>query len=237
MSEHVRVQELSEKLAVFCRMIYMEELVDHSGHVSARIPGTTRILVQPRGTSRAAITGRDFVVTDLEGNLIEGAEEPVSELPIHTCIYKVRSDVNAVAHLHPPITTAFTIAGTSLVPCCNQGALFGGPLDVYPDPTLVRNVAQGEDLARALGENVAVLMKGHGAVVTGPSVDACFVACIYLEDNARKQLYASALGKVIPYTADEIERVRDVGWEAKSVQKIWDHYSAKARASGMLVGA
>src|SRR5207249_7995443 len=93
-------------------------------------------------------------------------------------------------------------ADTPIVPVHVSGAVFGAPIPLLDDPDLIKTDGQGERLARALGAHRAVLMRGHGAVTVGESVEAVFLASLYLEENARHQLFASLLGKPRPYTAD-----------------------------------
>ena len=70
-------------------------LVEHNGHVSVRIPETDQVLIQSRFSSRAALTSKDIVTVDLQGNLLEGEDEPPSETPIHTSIYRAYRSINS----------------------------------------------------------------------------------------------------------------------------------------------
>ena len=223
------IRELKEKIAKGCRFLYMDGLMDHSGHISARVSGTDRVLINPFSVSRAAVTADDIATVDLEGRLLEGQHEPPAETAIHTCIYRVRSDVVSVAHFHPYFATLFAIAGKPLVPVSSHGAIFGKAVPVYMDPDHVTDKERGESLARSLGESRAVLMRGHGVTVVGESIEACFTACIYLEENARRLYHASLLGPTLSFDEDEIRRVAKSTWKEKSFKKLWDHFESRAR--------
>src|SRR5262245_44369353 len=67
---------LRQQLADCHRMMVMAELLDYSGHVSARIPGTDRILILPRDASRAGVTADDMLVVGLDGQVLAGNSLP-----------------------------------------------------------------------------------------------------------------------------------------------------------------
>jgi L-ribulose-5-phosphate 4-epimerase len=100
---------LRQQLADCTRMMVMAELLDYSGHVSARIPATDRILILPRDASRAAVTADDMLVVALDGKVLEGKGPAPTETAIHLGVYRVRPDVQAIGHGHPPMSTLFTM--------------------------------------------------------------------------------------------------------------------------------
>ncbi len=228
----MRDADLREELALSLELHSRERLITYNGHVSARVPGTGRILISPYGGGWR-VRPEDMVTLEPDGRVVAlgpARLAPPSESPIHTAIYRLREDVRAIAHVHPPLSTYFGIADTPIVPVHVSGAIFDGPLPLLDDPDLVKTDAQGDRLARALGPHRAVLIRGHGAVTVGPSVQAAFLASLYLEENARHQLFASLLGKPRPYTADELTRVRKATWGRDGVRlsaKVWTYHLAK----------
>src|SRR5438067_11167453 len=90
-------------------MLVMQDIMDFSGHVSARVPGTDNILIQPRDTSRAALKAEDILVVGLDGELLEGEGPYPSETALHRWVYLARPEVRAVCHGHPTMATLFTI--------------------------------------------------------------------------------------------------------------------------------
>src|SRR5262245_27482254 len=117
------VDMLRERVAQACRIMGSLGLAKAAtGHASARLPGTDRILVRARGPNELGVgfTTRDQVVeVDLEGKLIEknaaGLEAPL-EVHIHTAVYKARPDVFGVVHGHPLSVVLFTICNKPLLP-------------------------------------------------------------------------------------------------------------------------
>jgi ribulose-5-phosphate 4-epimerase/fuculose-1-phosphate aldolase len=224
--------ELREELALSLELHAKEGLITYNGHVSARMPGSDRILISPYGGG-SRVGPQDMVTLELSGRVVAlgpAKFAPPSESAIHTSIYRLRDDVMAIAHTHPPMSTFFGIADTPIVPVHVSGAVFAAPIPVLDDPDLIKTEAQGEQVARALGANRAVLIRGHGAVTVGESVPAAFLASLYLEENARHQLFASFLGKPRAYTADETRRVRTATWGqdgARLSAKVWTYHLAK----------
>jgi L-fuculose-phosphate aldolase len=229
------LDNLKSNLASAIRLFTAEGLMDANGHMSCRVPGTNHVLINPRRLSRSGLKADEIVAIDLDGKLIEGENEPPSEYHIHTRIYCARPDVLSVAHLHPQYATVFSIAGQPLLPVFILGSIFprtGIPL--FDDPDLIRSRERGDAVARALGAERAVLLRAHGAVTTGESIESCFVASIWLEENAKKQLWAATLGTPQVLAPDEAARVRHSLWSPEVIRKTWDYYIAKGHASGVL---
>lgn len=228
------LESLKTNLATAIRLLTAEGIMDFNGHLSYRLPGTDHLLINARAIARTALRAEDIVTIDLEGRAVAGGEPP-SESPIHTQIYRARPDVLSVAHIHPQYATVFGIAEKPLMPVFTCGCMFpreGVPL--YADPDLIRTLAQGDALAKSLGNARAALMRGHGAVVVSEDILSCFNLCIWLEENAKKQLWAASLGAPRVFTDDEIKRVRASMWRPEVIRKTWDYYVAKGRASGVL---
>jgi HCOMODA/2-hydroxy-3-carboxy-muconic semialdehyde decarboxylase len=232
--------ELRGKLATACRLLFMEGLMDHAGLAGARIPETGNLLLNPRemrgtpGRHPGIMTAGDFVVVDPEGTKIDGENNPPSETPIFTGVFRARADAMAVFHLHLPTATLFSIAGTPLRPVGVMGSLFGGAVPVCSDATLIQRREQGEAVARALGKNLAVLLQGHGAVIVGGSIEEAFVAAILLEDNAVLQYRASAIGTPKALKGDALRRAQKQVWQPKVISKMWHYYVMKGQSKGIL---
>jgi L-ribulose-5-phosphate 4-epimerase len=228
------IDDLKEKLALACRMLFLAQLVDYSGHISVRIPGTDRFLINGHPVSRAMVTPDDIVTFDPDGNRLEGKWNLPSELPMHTRTYRVRDDVQSIAHLHNRMAVVLSMADRPLIPASNPGALFGlGPMPVYQDPALIHSNEQGDAVARTLGDRTAAILRGHGSIVVGESIEWTFAACIDLEESAARLCFASVLGPVRFYTDDEVQRVAKGRRSSSVIQKVWDHYAAKAKLTGL----
>lgn len=217
-------------VATCVRMLEHLGLIDFSGHVSVRVPGTEIMFVNPWGglTAPHRVEPRDIVKADLEGNLLQEGGMLPSEKNIHMSIYKRRPDVNAVAHLHPPITTALGIAGKAYVPVMHHGAIFHAGVSVHDDCGHVNTRAKGDAVAASLGNLRATIMRGHGAVVAAECIKGVFFGSVYLEDNAKKLADAYKMGdEPRMLRPDELEASSRI-WRRDQFEKVWDYYEDKA---------
>jgi L-ribulose-5-phosphate 4-epimerase len=230
------LSELKLKLAMSSRMLFNAGLVDYSGHISARIPGSDYLLILPHPVSRATVKSEDMVVSDFEGKLVEGKYKAPSEVFMHARAYKARGDIQSVAHLHNHMVATLTMVDKPFYPASsNPGAFFGpGPLPVYKDPALIHTIEQGDGVARTLGKGDAVMLRGHGSMVVGQAIEWVFAACVDLEEAASRFYKASLLGPVLVYNDDETQRVMKGRRKDSVVQKIWDHNVAKTKLAGLM---
>jgi ribulose-5-phosphate 4-epimerase/fuculose-1-phosphate aldolase len=225
---------LRQQLAECTRMMVMAELLDYSGHVSARIPNSNRMLILPRDASRAGITADDMLVVDLDGKVLEGKGPAPAETAIHLGVYRARADVQVVGHGHPPMSTLFTMVDRPMIAIRNYGYRFIG-IPVHSDPTHIRTAEQGAAVAQTLGSHRYCLLRGHGSVVAVNSVPEVFLDSLEMEENARSTVHASCLGALKPITAEEAELLKvSFGKNDYRVAKTWEHYREKARQAGAL---
>lgn len=89
-------------------------------------------------------------------------------------------------------------------------------------------------MARTLGDRDAAILRGHGSIVVGESIEWTFAACIDLEESAARLCFASLPGPVHFYTDDEVQRVAKSRRRRVVIQKVWDHYVAKAKLTGLI---
>lgn len=219
--------ELRIEVATCVRMLEYLGLIDFSGHVSARIPGTDSIFINPWDASRHGLGPQDIAEANLDCEpLDEGVKLP-SEIHIHASIYRRRSDIFAVAHLHSPATVALSAAGKDYVPVTHHGSIFASGVPVHDDCSHVNTLEKGDTLAELLGSCRAAIMRGHGAVVVAESVKGAFFGSVYLEDNAKKLLDAYKIGEPCPLREDELQ-VGDHIWRQPQFEKIWTYYQDKS---------
>lgn len=235
----MNLEDVKEKLALACRLLYMEGLLDHAGLVAARISGESRMVLMPRtmrgtrGRHPGIMKAEDMIVVDAEGHLIEGENDPPSETPIFTEILRNRSDMNACFHLHLNWATLFSTISRPLVPIMTQAAVFG-EVPVHPDSNLIQTKAQGEALAATLGDARAVLMTNHGAAVVGEDIESCFAAAVLLEQNAQKLYDACLLGQPKILAGKERLAAEERTWQEKVILKVWHYFNLKAATEGII---
>jgi ribulose-5-phosphate 4-epimerase/fuculose-1-phosphate aldolase len=166
--------------------------------------------------------------------VLDGEKRPPTETAIHLGVYRARDDVQAVGHGHPPLSVLFSMVDAPMVAARNFGFRFIG-CPVHPDPTHIRTLEQGAQVAKTLGSCRYCLLRGHGSVIACDSVPEVFLDSLEMEENARAVINASALGPLKPITPEEVELLRP-SFEKNTyrVAKTWEHYHEKARLAGAL---
>jgi ribulose-5-phosphate 4-epimerase/fuculose-1-phosphate aldolase len=175
------------------RFLYRRGFIEGFGHISVRLPGTDRYMVI-RHSAGIDAGPQDFLVFDLDGNKLEGAGVTPGENPIHLEILRARPDVGSVIHYHGMYSTAFTTSRERLRAIHLMGTLFHDGIPIYPDPKLVSDRTRGAALAAALGSHRVVLMRAHGAAITGETVQDAVGAAFLFEENAHRACISAGLG-------------------------------------------
>ena len=137
----------------------------------------------------------DMAVVDMEGNRMTTWSRPTIEMPMHLAILRARPDVNAVVHTHAAWSSVFAICGKNIpFVLAEQYAHLGAGEVVCAGYGKAGSDELGEEIVSALGKNNAVLMRNHGAVTVGRTLDEAFTNARFLECIAQKALFATLLG-------------------------------------------
>ena len=223
-----------ENLVAASRILADQGVVDAFGHVSIRHPANPNRYLMSRAVAPALVTADDIIEFDLDSNPVDQRGRGMFiERCIHGEIYKARPDVNAVVHSHSPGVIPFGVTQVPMRPVMHTGSFLyvgvpvweirkaGGTTDM-----LVRNPALGKSLAETLGDKPVALMRGHGDVVVGPTVQRAVIRAVYTEVDARLQTVALSLGGPITYISAEEGALRDQAGGDES--RAWDLWKAKA---------
>lgn len=210
-----------------------EGVVDSFGHVSARHPLSQDHYLMPRTRAAELVAAEDILTFDLDDALVSATDARVfAERSIHGAIYRARPDVLAVCHHHAPAIMPFCISDAELVPVFHLGATMGAsvPLwdsqDEFGDTNLLVSTRdQGDSLARTLGPNWTVLMRGHGATVAGRSIRELTFRAIYGARNADVQLKAAQLGTVRRLTVTEAVSAADFNLTPFAMDRAWEQWT------------
>ena len=192
-----------------CRRLWECGLIaGPDGNVSVRI-APDRILVTPAGQSKVDVGPGDLVEMRLDGTVVGKGRHPSSEVEVHLAAYRVRADVHAVVHAHPPTATGFAVAGEGLTtPTLPELILQVGtvPLIPYETPGSAR---LAERCAEAFLDHEAVLLANHGAVTLGASLEIAHQRMESVEHVARILLTARLLGRVTELTTAQMAALVD----------------------------
>ena len=177
-------------LSDYSRRSFARGLVGGAGgNLSVRLPGTDTVLITPTGVSLEEIYPETSVLVDLEGNILESplGHKGSKETGFHLSAYKLREDVQAVVHVHPPYATAFSVAGQPL------------PLATVSSRLILKNVPcipcfnpgskeLADEVTAAISGNPelkAFLMQDHGTLVLGPDITTAYYLADLLEHTAQ----------------------------------------------------
>ena len=204
---------LIEDLVDANRILYNLGVVDGFGHVSARHPTNASQFIISRSMAPALVTPADLMSIHLDGRPVtEKGPAPYLERFIHGEIYRARPDVVAVVHSHSAAVIPFSIVpGATLKPVSHMSGFIadGAPVFEIRDVVgtssdmLVRTPELGAALAKSLGAQNIVLMRGHGSTVIGFNLRQAVYRAVYAELNARLQSEALRLGTPNYLTAGE----------------------------------
>jgi len=176
------------------------------GNISAR--NGDRIAISPSGMPYDEITPDDVPLVDLQGEPLSGERVPSSERRMHATILRERDDVGAVVHTHSPYATTFASLNEPVAPSHYLIAFVGDEIPVSGYATY--GTADLADLALdALGtEYDACLLKNHGTIAVGETVEAAFERALMVEYCARIHYQARNIGEPSLLPDEEIARLR-----------------------------
>jgi L-fuculose-phosphate aldolase len=177
-----------------CRILDMEGHGDMTlGHLSVRETTGRGFWMKRNQIGLGEVLGADdFVLVDWDGQKIAGSGGRHSEWPLHSEIFRARADVNVVAHSHPFHASVFSAALEPLLPYTLDADYFA-ELPRYEGGTaLVVTKEEGQDIARVLGANFAVLLANHGVLFCGTSVAHAVCVGVFLEKACKAHLTGRA---------------------------------------------
>jgi ribulose-5-phosphate 4-epimerase/fuculose-1-phosphate aldolase len=224
------IKALIRELVAGNRILANEGVVDAWGHISVRNPDNPNHYFLSRSRSPELVESDDIMEFDLENKPIKDDGRPIYiERPIHGAIYAARPDVMSVVHNHCPEILPFAITAVPMRPATHSSRRLGEKVDVWDiakkfgdTDLLVTTNDQGHDLAKALGQSKAVIMRGHGVAVTGRQIPDAVQTSLVLKGNAMAILNGLKLGPIQYLSPGEVNRTgggqeslrgHDRGWE------------------------
>ncbi|MDC1528777.1 class II aldolase/adducin family protein [Gammaproteobacteria bacterium] len=225
-----------QRLIAANRILANENVVDAFGHVSVRDPRNPDRFIMSRSRSPALVEFDDLMEFDLSGNAIDArGRTPYGERMIHAAIYDARPEIHSVVHHHAYAVLPFTITDVPLKPVVHAASVIGAEIPVwdirerYGDTDmLVRRIEQGRDLAATLADNTCLLMRGHGAVVVGESIERAVLTAVYLQVNADVLLQTRALGEPVPLNDEEIRLSSATQFSPLAIPRAWEYFCQRA---------
>lgn len=204
-----RKERLTAALRLFGRFGFEEGV---AGHITARDPEfTDHFWVNPFGMSFKHVTLDDLIMVNHEGQVVEGRYHVnQAAFAIHSQVHQARPDVIAAAHSHSTYGRALSALGELLEPITQDVCAFYEDHALFDDYTgVVLDREEGRRIAAALGPHKAVILRNHGLLTVGNTVDAAAWWFITMERSCQVQLAAKAAGTPVPISHENAVLTRE----------------------------
>lgn len=191
--QHLKVR-LAAAFRLFGKFGFSEGV---AGHITARDPELPdHFWVNPFAVDFSLIKASDLLLVSHAGEVVEG-DFAVNDaaFAIHSSLHAARPDIVAAAHAHSLHGKAFSALRQPLLPMTQDACSFYGDHAIFDDYTgVVLDPEEGKRLAHALGDHKAVILRNHGLLTVGHSVDEAVWWFITMERSCQAQLLAQAAG-------------------------------------------
>ncbi len=220
--------DLTAALRTAARMGLNEGICNH---FSLAVPGTTdRFLINPQGLHWSEITPADLVMTDAEGNIIDGRHKvEATAFFIHGRLHLGKPNAKCVLHTHMPYATALAIADGGRLEWANQNALRYYGRVAYDEcyNGLVLDAEEGDRICAQAQRADILFLANHGVIVCGDSVARAFDDLYYLERACHVQVLAQSTGMPLKIVPDSIAAM--TGKQIMEDQQYLLHFEALKR--------
>lgn len=199
-------------IAVGRKMAGRNMVAGSDGNVSVRL-GREKILITPSGRPVGSLKPDDLVIISSSGDVGDNQLVPSSESPMHLFLYHARPEIGAIVHSHSPYTTAFATAGVKLqwraVPelIVSVGPV---PLTAYATPGTDE---VPEALKPVVADHHAFLLKNHGLLTLGSTLEEAFHRHEIVEHAAQILCHSGQLGGAVELGASEVAKLNNPGRE------------------------
>lgn len=223
-----------QDLAAASRILADQGVFDAAGHVSMRHPANSERFLMSRSLAPALVTADDIMEFTLDCEPCDArGRTAFIERYLHGEIYRARPDVMGVAHGHSPAVVPFGLVSTPMRATYHNAAFLANGVPVFDirdtfgaTDIVINSSARGAALARALADKAVVLLRAHGFVAVGPSLQAAVFRAIFTEVSARVQLQAEALGGPLAALDEEEGRKADA-INLATVGRSWEFWKRR----------
>lgn len=203
--------EVRKDLAALYRLVALfgwDDLI--FTHITAKVPGTEHFLINPYGMMFDEITASSLVKIDLHGRKVMESEYDINPagFTIHSCIHAARKDAMCVLHTHSINGVAVSAQKEGLLPLSQFAFIVLRSLSYHDYEGLALNPDEQPRLVRDLGSNNYLILRNHGLLTVGASVDAAAWWFITAERTCQSQLAAMSAGKPVRIDHEHARRTR-----------------------------
>ena len=185
-------------LAACYRLIALYDMDDlFATHISARVPGSDeRFLLNPYGLLFEQVNASNLVKVDLGGNIVQDTEYAINPagFVIHSAVHAARPDVACVIHTHTVAGIAVASTQAGLLPITHKAVRFYNRLGYHDYEGRALELDERARLARDLGKHNALILRNHGLLTCGATVERAFFTMVDLEKSCKVQVAAMSMG-------------------------------------------
>ena len=202
-------QDSKNEILYWSKRLYQKGMSPStSGNISLKTKNG--FYISASGTCLNDMDENDIILTDYNGNVLEGNKKPSSEKIMHSAIYTQRDDINAIIHCHCPVITAFAVAGVNIkkpiLP--DLVVLFGDvPVAPYYCPS---SIELADEVAKYFEKYDTVLMKNHGVITGADTLQNAFYKLESLRAYCETYFGAEVLGGAKSISKKEVEKIKQI---------------------------
>ena len=153
------------------------------------------VYITPSGISREELTSDMIAVVDIDGNIVEAPYKPSIEVSMHINTYKIKQEATGVAHSHSRYATLFACMGKELLPVAIEAVHYGGVPIRVADYAAPGSKELAKSIVEPLKESEVCLLKYHGVLASGQTLEKALLNLIYVEEVAFLYYHLLTLGK------------------------------------------
>ena len=202
--------KLKESMCEIGRRIYAKGFAAaNDGNITIRL-NEREVLCTPTMVSKGFLKPDDICKVDYEGKQLAGTKRRTSEVLLHLSVYKIRPDVQAVVHCHPPHATAFAVAHEPIPKCVlPEVEVFLGevPMAVYETPG---NQKFADTIVPYLKDCNTIILANHGTVSFGPDLEKAYWNTEIIDAYCKILILARQLGRVNYFSEQQTKELLEL---------------------------
>jgi ribulose-5-phosphate 4-epimerase/fuculose-1-phosphate aldolase len=188
--------DIKQKLAKAYHILAHLGLDDHTyTHLSARSRTGDSFYIYPFGLLFDEVTPDNLIEASYDGEVIEGEEFQYNQTGyiIHGGIYQARKDIQAIFHIHTPEIVAVSACERGLLPISQWALHFYDRISYHNYDSLALDPSQGNDLLKDLGDNHTMLLRNHGSLTCGKTIEEAMFYTYHLQQACKAQCLALSM--------------------------------------------
>lgn len=214
--------EARVKLAATYRLSARLGMTDYLGnHITVRAPDNPHeFLINPLGLFFHEVTASSLIRIDVDGNILQDTPYTVNQAGyvIHSAIHRARADVNCIVHNHAVAGTAISAQQDGLLPITQNGMQFYNRVAYHDYEGPAVDMDECARLAEDLGRHNVMILRNHGLLTCGRSIEQAFILMVNLDTACRMQIAAQSSGAPLLHCSHEVaERT------AQGVESFFDY--------------